>query len=73
VKAPIRLCRTLSNCLCPCLVENNGKHKVAKGILTLDAEGDMYPDDFMPKLYTEEEEDEEFPASKVALPNLSLS
>ena len=51
VKVPIRLCRTLSNCLCPCLVENNGKHKVAKGILTLDAEGDMYPDDFMPKLY----------------------
>ena len=36
----------------------------------------MYPDDFMPKLYpqyTEEEEDEEFPASKIALPNLSLS
>jgi hypothetical protein len=33
------------------MIEGLPKQKVSKGILTLDAEGDMYPDDFMPKKY----------------------
>ncbi len=32
---------------CPCLIDNKPV-KVPKGILNIDAEGDMYPDDFCP-------------------------
>jgi hypothetical protein len=60
VKLPIYFCRGLYHFMCPCLLDNPGKKKVAKGILTLDADGDMYPDDFEPRSQpelTEEEED----------------
>ena len=45
----MRICRSVYNYCCPCLLENPIHKKVAKGILALDAEGDMYPDDFILK------------------------
>jgi hypothetical protein len=57
--------------MCPCLIEGQPHKKVAKGILTLDAEGDMYPDDFLPKRFPDQTEEDEALPSQGAL-NLNI-
>lgn len=67
----MKVCRTFANYCCPCFLENPVNKKVSKGILALDAEGDMYPDDFIYKHQPDFTEEEEFAASKQI--NLSKS
>jgi hypothetical protein len=81
VNVPVRVCRAIYSFCCPCLPQNTAgvsqkKYKVSKGIFALDAEGDMYPDEFThrvsPADYTLEDENPKISSNKKAPANLLI-